>query len=178
MKLEDQTLYRTRAYAHYRRMIRACYHLQDPLFKLFGAYGTRVYRPWLKGGFEAFLRDMGQPPERRMSLVLRDPKGDFSKANCYWGYRAERNLATPAIANDKYYPVMHTWSRQLLWQHRKMDAGLCRQCGNRPMKEAGVCGWCRKSALARRKQIVDVRDVVKIMKANDERKRNAGNGGA
>ena len=61
-----------------------CYRRSDPSYVRYGAVGVTVCNRWLDSD-EAFAADMGPRPSQKYRLLRRDPAGNFTPENCYWG---------------------------------------------------------------------------------------------
>lgn len=68
---------------------RRCYSKKDLYYQGYGALGITVSDEWLKS-FEAFYKDMGPKPKDKHSLDRRDKTGNFTKDNCYWATKKEK----------------------------------------------------------------------------------------
>jgi hypothetical protein len=74
-------------YVVWRNMIQRCTYPQNKDFKNYGARGIRVCERWLHS-FEAFLADMGHPPDRHHEIDRKDNDGNYELNNCHWVPRA------------------------------------------------------------------------------------------
>jgi hypothetical protein len=75
-----------------KSLIARCHNPAHPMYCRYGAYGMTVCKRWRESP-EAFLADLGPRPSSRHTVVRRNPSGNYSPANCYWGL--------PPAANGK-----------------------------------------------------------------------------
>lgn len=75
-----------------------CLNPNVPEFPLYGGRGIRICDEW-RDSFEAFLRDVGSKPSRRLSLDRIDPDGHYEPGNVRWATTIEqnRNLRTTVL---------------------------------------------------------------------------------
>lgn len=71
-----------RAYRCYQSALRRCYNPHAINFRFYGGAGVTVCDEW-RHSFEAFLRDMGKPPEGTQLGRWLDV-GKYCKENCAW----------------------------------------------------------------------------------------------
>jgi hypothetical protein len=64
-------------------MIARCEDPNNNRFFLYGGRGIRVCERW-RSSFAAFREDMGEPPQRGMSLDRIDSEGNYEPTNCRW----------------------------------------------------------------------------------------------
>ena len=79
---------RTRAYKIWNRMIDRCHNLHHDKFPFYGARGIAVCQKW-RESFNAFLADMGQPPEK-LTLDRIDTFGNYEPTNCRWATKEQQ----------------------------------------------------------------------------------------
>ncbi len=79
---------KTKTYNVWFGMRKRCHDPQDPAYKNYGARGVSVCDEWLSS-FDAFYRDMGDPPEGKTLDRINNDLG-YSKENCRWIGMAEQ----------------------------------------------------------------------------------------
>lgn len=77
----------SRAYRCWKKMRNRCLKESDPAFCNYGGRGITVCEDWLS--FEAFYRDMGDPPEGTSLERINNNLG-YSKSNVVWASRKEQ----------------------------------------------------------------------------------------
>lgn len=90
----------TRAYRTWQNMKSRCYRSRTASFKYYGAIGIRVCDRW-KNSFEAFLEDMGHPPDGH-SLERNDPTKDYEPSNCRWATALEQSRNRRGVRRHRY----------------------------------------------------------------------------
>ena len=72
----------SRVYKIWQGMLQRCENPHHVSYHDYGGRGIRVDEAWHK--FEAFYRDMGDPPSPLHTLDRRDTNGHYSANNCRW----------------------------------------------------------------------------------------------
>jgi hypothetical protein len=78
-------------YNRWTAMISRCTdpnHNNGKAWKNYGGRGIKVCRRW-RNSFEAFLADMGEPPEGDYLLDRKNNNKNYTPGNCRWATRAE-----------------------------------------------------------------------------------------
>lgn len=80
----------TRVYKSHDSMKQRCLNPDHKSYPKYGGRGITICERWLK--FEAFLEDMGHPPEKH-SLDRIEVDGNYEPSNCRWAdaYTQQRN---------------------------------------------------------------------------------------
>lgn len=74
--------YGSRAYGIWQGMKSRCYSPGNTSYRIYGGRGISVCQEW-RESFEAFYRDMGDPPEG-FSIDRKDPDKNYCLENCRW----------------------------------------------------------------------------------------------
>jgi hypothetical protein len=97
----------SRAYQIWQSMRKRCQNPKTHRFEVYGGRGIQVCDKW-NSSFEAFLADMGEPPEGH-SIDRIDGNGHYEPGNCRWATDTEqaRNRRTNALVDleDGYGPA-------------------------------------------------------------------------
>lgn len=72
-----------RIYTIWHSMVQRCRDRNHTNYPQYGARGIQVCDEWANS-FEAFYRDMGDPPTDNHTLDRRDTAGNYTRTNCRW----------------------------------------------------------------------------------------------
>lgn len=91
----------TSEYHIYQSMLARCYSDKAISYPNYGARGITVCDRWrfgdgALGGFECFLRDVGERPSRKHSLDRRENDGNYEPSNVRWATKVEQHRNTRA----------------------------------------------------------------------------------
>lgn len=77
-------------YHSWRRMIDRCSLESNPSYLRYGGRGITVHEKWV-GDFRSFLKDMGDIPEKGMTLDRINTNGNYEPKNCRWATKKEQS---------------------------------------------------------------------------------------
>lgn len=77
-----------KAYYTWQAMKRRCQKSYDPRYSYYGGRGIGVCDRW-SDSYEAFLEDMGLPPNMECQIDRTDNDGNYEPGNCRWVSRSE-----------------------------------------------------------------------------------------
>jgi hypothetical protein len=120
---------RTRTYRIWQGMRQRCYNPNHLSYPDYGAKGVRIYWEWLgRGGFAAFLRDLGECPSDLHSLDRIDPEGSYDPWNCRWIEHAENCRRVRRVSH----------------RHRKVKA----RGPDGRIRELTLVGWAKRLGIS------------------------------
>lgn len=105
---------RSRAYSIWCGMRNRCLNPRQPHYPRYGGRGITVCAEW-RESFEAFLRDMGDPPPGH-SLDRIDNDGPYTKANCVWATskaQSRRRRSSVIVEHMGKSQTLAEWSEEL-----------------------------------------------------------------
>jgi hypothetical protein len=79
----------TLTYARWKSMMARCYNKNATNYKYYGALGISVCESWHE--YPAFLADMGECPDRTMTLDRKENSKGYEPENCRWATQAVQN---------------------------------------------------------------------------------------
>ena len=79
-----------RVYRIWNAMRQRCHNPNQPHYERYGGRGITVCDEWRKS-FEAFYRDMGDPPSPDHSIDRIDNDRGYEPGNCRWATAAQQN---------------------------------------------------------------------------------------
>jgi hypothetical protein len=80
--MEDPT------YLSWAAMKQRCLNVNHPKYRSYGGRGITICERWLT--FENFLSDMGQKPDRSLTIERVDVNGGYELSNCKWATHKEQ----------------------------------------------------------------------------------------
>jgi hypothetical protein len=80
----------TLTYARWKSMIQRCTDPAASNFKDYGGRGVTVCTRW-RQSFDAFRTDMGECPDKSMTLDRIDNQRGYEPGNCRWASKAQQN---------------------------------------------------------------------------------------
>lgn len=89
-----------------------CHNKKNRAYNSYGGRGIKVCSRWKNGedgltGFQCFVLDMGDKPNKEYSLDRVDNSGDYSPENCKWATPQEQRAnQRPQISNHQYDEVV------------------------------------------------------------------------
>lgn len=136
-RLTTHGLSKTRLHRIWANMIQRCHSEQNPSYPRYGGRGISVCNEW-RYSFEAFIRDMGHPPEGQ-SIDRVDNNRGYEPGNCRWAtvkeQAANRRSSRLITHNGKTLPLIE-WARMLGLHHMTISDRIAR-------------GWPLERALSR-----------------------------
>lgn len=91
-------------YFSWQSMKARCSNKNHPAYKYYGGKGIVVCDAW-KNSFNAFIKDMGPPPEGQQTIDRIDNSLGYFKNNCKWASQSEqcqnRSWSHPAIPRNR-----------------------------------------------------------------------------
>jgi hypothetical protein len=94
----------TLTYARWKSMMQRCHNPNADNYPRYGGRGIKVCERWRD--FPAFRADMGECPDKAMTLDRIDSDGNYEPGNCRWLTKAAQN------GNRKSHAVMLTHDGQ------------------------------------------------------------------
>ena len=80
---------RTRLYRIWIGMKYRCTNPRSKSYENYGGRGIAVHQEWMDS-FEAFKRDIGEPPSDLHTIERRDVNRGYEPGNCYWATMEEK----------------------------------------------------------------------------------------
>lgn len=105
----------TRIYKIWTNIISRCYREHNINYDNYGGRGITVCDSW-RNSFEAFYKDMGEPPSDRHSLDRIDNNGNYTPLNCRWAdtyQQANNSRKNRILSANGVSHTMAEWSRIL-----------------------------------------------------------------
>lgn len=86
----------TLTYARWKSMMQRCHDSNSDSYKHYGGAGVTVCERWRD--FASFLTDMGECPNKSLTLDRIEGHKGYEPGNCRWATRAEQNRNRPSHA--------------------------------------------------------------------------------
>lgn len=86
--LSTHNMSQSSEYGIWSNMLYRCNNPNCPIYKNYGAKGTKVCERW--GSFELFIEDMGNRPSVLHSIDRIDVLGDYEPSNCRWATKKQQ----------------------------------------------------------------------------------------
>lgn len=87
-------------YDIWRAIIRRCENPKDPNYKNYGGRGIGICKKW-RDSFHAFLVDVGQRPEPKLTLDRINNNGNYEPGNIRWATRQQQYLNSRSYLNRR-----------------------------------------------------------------------------
>lgn len=84
----------TLTYARWKSMMARCHNMKATNYRYYGGAGIVVCERW--HDFAAFRTDMGECPNRSMTVDRIDSTKDYEPGNCRWATKAQQNRNRPS----------------------------------------------------------------------------------
>lgn len=106
---------KTRIYRIWQGMLQRCMNPNTPGYESYGGRGITVCETW-QHDFEAFYKDVGEPPSIHHSLDRIDNDLGYSPENCRWATQKEQTRNTRqniTITYDGRTQCISAWEEEL-----------------------------------------------------------------
>ena len=104
----------TLTYARWKSMMARCHNPNATNYRYYGAAGIIVCERWRD--FASFRTDMGECPDRSMTLDRIDNALDYEPGNCRWATKAQQNAHRPShavqLAHDGVTRSVASWAAE------------------------------------------------------------------
>lgn len=121
----------------YHGMIHRCYNPKRKSYYRYGGRGIKVCSKWLDS-FDAFVKDMGDPPGKHFSIDRIDNDGDYCPENCRWATPKEQRR------NASHNHWVEFNGKRMMLREWAAETGLSEKCLGIRLNELG---WSVEQAL-------------------------------
>jgi hypothetical protein len=118
-------------YNTYQSIVKRCYDPTNISYAAYGAIGVTVCKRW-RESVEAFAKDMGPRPSSKHVITRRNPRGNYTPANCFWATRSDvRRRNGRMIRHNGRRQNLSAWAAELgiSYEAMRMRVNRCIERG-------------------------------------------------